>query len=305
MEWNGPMFRYLALNDLDKEDLETFNAFAKTKNLESAKTYIDMVGHKKDHWLVYLFNNLALYKTTPLSFNDPFDCLTMIDPNVKDKDLLDRFRRDFWSQTLDFWDWKATRETIGLEGIHQYLNQSTVEFKEPCHKTEIIKIIQKTMKIFVDNSRTVCFSEIDNELLMWAHYAGKHEGYCLGFESSELRASDSLVEIYNVDYDNTSRPLINFNEEEEGPALLKKVFLSKSTHWRYEKEIRLLTIEKDEYYKFKPSALKRVVFGAEMSPEIKNGFLFLIETLNSDNRFSHIKFSKAELDSWQFKVNIA
>jgi len=33
-----------------------------------------------------------------------------------------------------------------------------------------------------------CFSEVENNLLLWSHYADKHKGACIGFNTESLRS---------------------------------------------------------------------------------------------------------------------
>ena len=306
MEWTGPMFRYLALNDLDKDDLDTFFSFFKNDNLEAAKSYFNIVGYKPDHRLAYLLKTKQLYRSTPLTFNDPFDCMVGIDPNAQDKDILAWYRRSFWCQAFEIEHWQEVLRKIGTEAAKRYLMEEAIEtFMNVIHKAPIVKIVQRTLKKFVDQSRTICFSENPDNLLMWAHYADKHEGYCLGFNSADLKGINRLVGFYKVEYDSESdrRPLLMLsNGEASELGLSKKIFLSKSRHWAYEKEIRLIYVNAEPYLKFNPIALREIILGADMPSRLKTGFQFLMEAFTEWESLDHVTFSDAELDTTHFKV---
>ncbi|MHB1756767.1 MAG: DUF2971 domain-containing protein [Leptospirillum sp.] len=311
MEWTMPMFRYMALNDQDKEDLESLCRYHENDNLQAAKSYLDSIGYKKDHRLAYLFKTKQLYRITPKDFNDPYDCLVEIDPNATSKDLLKSFRIYFWCQAYEPSDWQNVIRKLMLsnEALERYLLEDSIEtFFQPFHKAPIVEILQKTLQEHVNKSRTICFSENPNNILMWAHYASKHEGYCFEFESVALKGINKLVGFYTVEYDslNDLRPLINFSDAEWKEAdFLKKIFLSKSKHWSYEEEIRMVYVLAQTYFEFNPMALKKVILGAEM-PEIhKKGFQVLLEVLNENNSWSHVTFSEAKLDRAHFKVAVS
>lgn len=40
-----------------------------------------------------------------------------------------------------------------------------------------------------------CFSETNDNILMWSHYSNKHEGICLGFDIDEKTCKNLLIKI--------------------------------------------------------------------------------------------------------------
>lgn len=302
--YNGPLYRFLSLNEKDKEDLEYLADFRESGKKAAAKTYMDIVGYRKDHRLAYLFQNFKLFRTTPLGFNDPYDCLVEIDPNASDNHLLHWFRYYHMLQSYDPGQWQETVQKI-KPNLNEYLNDSTHTFHSESHKREITSLIKRTLQRFVDQSRVICFSAIPDNILMWAHYADKHEGYCLEFKSADLQTSP-ITGFYSVDYPETDlRPLINFSPEEWlSRDFSRKILMVKSSFWSYEKEIRMIKIGKEEYHDFRPSALKKIIFGSEMPIRHKEGFRFLIDTLNEEGSLAHIRFIEASLDPKHFKVNV-
>lgn len=93
----------------------------------------------------------------------------------------------------------------------------------------------------------LCLTEDPSNILMWSHYASNHSGICVGFDT-DYKPFDSANQVYYSD----GWPSAEFNSDSE--QLLKRVLLTKSKHWSYEKEWRSIkrTIENDEldfYYK--------------------------------------------------------
>ena len=125
-EWTGKLYRYFSLNDKDREDLEYLCDLEESGNKSAAKTYLDFVGFKKDHRLAYLFRNFKLFRTTPLGFNDPYDCLVEIDPSTSDKHLLHWFRYYYMLQSYDPGHWQATARKIANR-LNHYLKDSVEE----------------------------------------------------------------------------------------------------------------------------------------------------------------------------------
>jgi hypothetical protein len=107
-----------------------------------------------------------------------------------------------------------------------------IDSRDP-KRREIIKMIED-----YHNKRTgmICFGAVWDNPMMWAHYADKHKGICLGFE-----IEDKLVS--TVDYTDAK---INVEFGSHLPnhglsvELLNKVLTTKSTAWALEQERRVL-----------------------------------------------------------------
>ena len=98
-------------------------------------------------------------------------------------------------------------------------------------------------------SRVFCVTEEHDNLLMWAHYAKDHKGVVIKFEC--LRELDTALCIARkVDYVETPPVIATLDEyipyitgqdknKINHDLLIYKLFQSKSTQWKYEKEWRV------------------------------------------------------------------
>jgi len=210
----------------------------------------------------------------PASFNDPFDC---------DVDLL-----EFKLQN------KLDEQTVREIEIIKNMYQNYPGFHDLIQKEGFIEKMYKEGQIDkVKSARVSCFSLINNNVLMWSHYADKHKGICLEFDSdltsygfTNLLEDD--ITVGPVGYTEYER--INYLSSDRRFAVCK-LFLCKSSTWSYEKEYRLITLNrKPELQKFKNSYLKSVYFGLNItSLEIEN---FII--LCSEYNYKMLSFFKAE-----------
>lgn len=100
-------------------------------------------------------------------------------------------------------------------------------------RRKIVKMIEK-----YHNERTgmICFGAAWDNPMMWAHYADKHAGVCLGFEVEDklLSTVDYTDQKIGVEF---GAHLPNHGLSTE---LLKKVLTTKSTAWTSEQERRAL-----------------------------------------------------------------
>lgn len=95
---------------------------------------------------------------------------------------------------------------------------------------------QRLLKAIGNTYAISCFSQIPDDLLMWAHYGQAHSGIVIGFRT-EHPAFTALGRLFPVSY-RTTRPLVSSQTPEES---ILRILTTKSRHWRYEREWRVLT----------------------------------------------------------------
>lgn len=87
----------------------------------------------------------------------------------------------------------------------------------------------------------ICFSDNWRSPVMWAHYADKHRGVCLGFDVPYEGPEGA---IRNVDY-TPARLKLELNKQKEhlglDQATIRTLLYTKSAEWAYEREWRVLS----------------------------------------------------------------
>lgn len=138
-------------------------------------------------------------------FNDPFDCAFLY--NHHSKEIYDR----------------DTEYNLAVkEGLEQYERDKESE--------------KLQSKVFVS-----CFSERNNSMLMWSHYAEQHTGLCVGYRLYDL------IEKYNifpVIYSNQMPQISDIRNAEE--SALYQSILTKCEDWSYELEWRIIDIDESK-----------------------------------------------------------
>lgn len=120
-----------------------------------------------------------------------------------------------------------------------------------------------------------CSSEVNNNILMWSHYADCHKGVCLGlFIPPVITSVDCLT--MKVNYTDIIKPkrFYTNDQHQRGLALAYWVF-TKASCWCYEKEVRSfikneqnqLGIRNGKFcdVELHKSQLKEIYFGLETS----------------------------------------
>ena len=91
--------------------------------------------------------------------------------------------------------------------------------------------------------RLICASQVHDSVLMWSHYADKHKGLVLGFDTSQPPFSkipnDCLL---TVKYSDKKPNYVHSHKEREFRRNMFAVAASKAIFWSYEKEIRIVLI---------------------------------------------------------------
>jgi len=139
-----------------------------------------------------------------------------------------------------------------------------------------------------------CFSETNDNLLMWSHYASSGKGFCLEFDSSR-EPFDKIQPVKYVD----KPPELNFKKlfTVDKLYLLDALFCMKSIHWSYEKEWRIFHQDANKAANYPTSSLTGVYFG----PEVDDCFAEII-CLILQGQHPHIKFYKGARSNESYQV---
>lgn len=166
-----------------------------------------------------------LYFGSPLRFNDPYDCA--LTPNIRPPtdDEVEAIRRAYLQSTTTPPLARQQFETFSTSDLRQALLRSGRS------------ALEKTASEFLKSRGVTCFSQRNDDLLMWSHYGGRYKGLCLEFSTT----SEPFAKIRSVRYVK-SLPTI-----ELAPLLLDgdfnpvlDLFCTKSEAWSYEMEWRAI-----------------------------------------------------------------
>lgn len=91
-----------------------------------------------------------------------------------------------------------------------------------------------------------CLSELDDSLLMWAHYANNHRGMCVEYELLEINKQLKFTPVPIIySEERVCFNSLNLSEiEKDTTKIFIESLTSKSPEWNYEKEWR--TVRPDE-----------------------------------------------------------
>lgn len=222
-----------------------------------------------------MFRNNELYFSNPNTFNDPFDCRALLTSKRHlNEDEYARFLMTCERDDSKHKGKELTRdekEACKKDAIRQFRNTDKKELMR-----NINRIIEEGLRTSINQFRVLCLSEKYNDILMWSHYADKHQGFVLEFDTEALQQNFTSPQggkiLYKVFYPPTySFPSIKDFNERHGTHMF---LITKSSQWKYEAEWRILMLlkKKDEFeekgkcYNFEKGLITRIILGCEMKP---------------------------------------
>ncbi len=258
-------------------------------------------------------NNVYFSKYT--DFNDPFEFCTPF-PNLG----------KMYQRAADEID-KLHKSKIFSTENHAYLI-------EICKKisTEGSKNLDKTHSIIRENLEKVgiySLSEVNDEILMWSHYADNHRGFCIGFKDlhknttpntkplpinykstfTDLSDPELIVQYFKsmfYDYVNLSEK--KWQEKKDKLSKITKnkddqrcgisILTDKYEKWAYEREFRLIDEKNYGLRKINPECINSITFGLRTSQEDINKIITTCIESNKNN----INYFKIEKSKDSFKV---
>lgn len=271
--------------------------------------------------------SLTMRITQPAVFNDPFEVDPVFETLASREEIegvlpgdereifrqaweeLDAPEKQMWEQMgFSFEDlWFFLRGELSEVGGLKDFAASLSELVAP-------QIREQFRSKFGNEVGVVSLSEKPDSLLMWSHYTADHRGFVIEFDGTHnffwqpRTENDELRHLRRVEY-TEERPSGTFLElGAEG------LFLTKSSHWSYEKEWRILFSvdeadrvlnENDEhpiYLKDLPmDAISAVIIGCRASDAIREE---IQELTSVGQKLEHVEVFESDQNPDRFDLDI-
>ena len=174
----------------------------------------------------------SLYFGSPREFNDPYDCAINATVAAPSNEQIEIVKQHYLSDPTVSLGIKRQFESMPFEMLKQQLINGANMF------------INDAREKFLSNRGVTCFSERNDDLLMWAHYGGQYKGFCLAFDTSKepfskLRKVEYVETIPQID-------IVDFTVNKNHNKLLDDLLCTKSISGNMKKSgaqsIRLLAL---------------------------------------------------------------
>ena len=238
-------------------------------------------------WHKKLLFNAELYFTSADKFNDPYDA----------------------SLPFDYKKEQLTPENIFLKHVQMLKKQfpqmsepeiHTISFEHQKAGTLYDKVLQERYSENVNKDINKTFGIVSlacepTNLLMWSHYSNCHTGFCVGLDTKFIfkNFNPSLHQVMYSD----EIPKIDLFEDMI--VFFLKLLSTKSKHWEYENEYRLISRDfVNQSMNITEWGLREVYLGAKMPQAEKFN---LIEALKK--QYPKIKIFDCSLSKLTFQVD--
>lgn len=250
-------------------DLPTFENMKKAmelkyNNLPTLYKYTPFDDHSLD-----ILNKNQVWISSPLSFNDTFDC-----------EYLFNFGKT--PDNIDFLIQKC-REKLS-DSDHENFDKFITDILNSEYK----KIVLDSNKFSKEHVFIACFSEINDSILMWSHYANNHKGICIEFDFKELGIEDIRTHllfpvIYNDKLFDATRYLQSLKKRKKFNNMLPICSaINKSKKWSEEKEWRIVSTFHSEPGLFECQQPHAVYLGTNFEDKYREIILKIAEDRNFD-----------------------
>ena len=222
--------------------------------------------------IFHLLNESSLWFADAKYFNDPFDCQL----NINFESNL--YEMEFWIRSIRSFKLSYTDDDI---------KRKAIELTNDNNK------IRTIVDDLIKTNGVCCFSKEYDSILQWSHYADSHKGVCLVFDilKDPLFFNEIFPVDYRVDYQ-------DFNFIKDFNSFVHKRLLPKYKDWEYEKEVRAFN-DQIGMKKFEKSALAKIIFGCNISPEEKKAIIQTVLDLNYPN----VEFIQAHKNHSEYKLD--
>ena len=248
---------------------------------------------------VDVIQNLAIRFSPPEEFNDPFELLPHM-KIVETREWIDKAKRHVVSES------KKKLPHLSEEEVERIFLQRYPQ-RIPTQKRIALEIARQTARL--NRILSLCKTAPDDSraLLMWAHYTQDHAGMVLEFDDAHawLRWHD-----YKKGHSHNRADVIYSAKRaewnDEFPA--DEFLYTKSEHWFYEQEVRLMrfagdkdfdTSKVDALVKFPADLLRSVTLGVNNTTEKA-----VRDALNAKPDLLHVVLNRADLHPDEYRLTL-
>lgn len=224
-----------------------------------------------------------IYFSSPSEFNDPYDCCLNISHALEEARLI----------ALQGGDKKLIEKLNALAKAPDFF---------------------KKIDSDVAGSGVFSLSKTNDNILMWAHYADSHRGFCIGFDFYKrfqtFNGPEKIIGMENIKYYKNNPYLAflrDFFKRSSGTTYndfwqeaLIHGLISKSFYWRYEKETRIIRGVPGSV-DIRPDEIREIIFGLRIDPKEESK----IRKILAESAFDHVLFKRVARKGTSFKFEIA
>lgn len=222
-------------------------------------------------FLEELFKKNELWFSSPLSFNDPFDCQI----NLNTENTVEEIENFFSGFPVSTYERRLIAEDFAqnTEKWHTFMNTNATTA--------------------INSNGVCCFSKKEDNLLLWSHYGDSHKGVCLKFNI--LEDPEFFFFPVNVKY---MEEYPAYNHLRNRQQILDSLMLTKAKAWSYEEEFRVIKMNTLGGKKVAKKAIVEIIFGCRCEQDFIDRIIALTKALEYN-----LVYKKAVISKYKFSLD--
>lgn len=239
-----------------------------------------------------LLSEAEIFYANPRSFNDPLDC----DPSIRtDTDLVSLER--LCSKILsDVHGPEKARKEMEHEKYMstEYGNYRTDKKAGNYYVQRLRSQIKRHLDAEMTGWGVLSLASRWDSVLMWSHYAEKHEGFCIEYDLGNHACLDLKPVTYKSNRSINVSNLIDWkihNVEAAKRSVLDTYFFAKAPQWGYEEEWRdIYQMNGAKGPLQSPFQISGVYFGLRCDPSVQTSLVKLLANRHPKIEFYNVYF---------------
>jgi Protein of unknown function (DUF2971) len=326
-DWKAQYFRWLNRPRRTEVDLEAARLL-KEKNLPVSlykyanfrslvtKEDAEKLSHPVEGqpWTAVNLRSKVVALRPPATFNDPFDsCLSFISRGLINNLLTSRGKRPLEGTPL-----AAMQDAPNADSLPEPEDRLEEEMQAgwrkapdlfgpyPRYKRIMESVFQSQDESMVSNFatgtraalRVGCFSETNDSIVMWSHYADHHRGICIEYETRRLSFPGGLGFLHPVNYHPDLFDATGYfqcSPSDSNNLMLTIAACHKAPEWAYEREWRLVDVAFRDKHPIVPS---RIILGAGIEDSMR-------EEMRRISTYLGVQLQEASLSRRTFQIVIS
>ena len=285
--------------------------------------------HDKDHFFKYvtrttaraILANTTLRWSSPVQFNDPFDIQFDLHIDIGRESLKAKALDALWGAHYSDKPITAGNVLGGVIALFKgrFPSLPREEFDKEFGESfdEGFDNVQRTLpethaqlREIMRTSKILCLSEVNNNILMWSHYAEQHQGVVLQLRcvaeldsawgvAKPVQYSKRMPRLFDEE---TAVKMFSGQTSLDGKQMANRLVYTKAIDWAYEKEWRIWLARgrsTDTYddLQFDPTELEAIYLGCRMPEEDRLSIASLVA-----DRYPHAKVIHAKKSEREFRL---
>lgn len=253
-----------------------------------------------------ILRDLTVKASRASEFNDPFELSPKIDASQFSrgkirKALLEPERVESWYRLVKARGLVQNKKTFKKD--FRRMRPELIQNVLADLPGNVEHVRQDFAQMFDCHWRIFCVSKIRHSILMWSHYADKHKGLVVEFDTAHPSlASWGDESCLEVEYLPQKADFVF--EARDSTAFERRLFAvarRKSPEWEYEQEVRYILPAPSDggvLFPIEPGAITGVIVGARASAELMDEVCRIL----SQPHFSHVTLERAVLSKDMFAL---